>query len=76
MISSDFNTAVRFFCLLQRIFVVVILSIIYFMFVGLCYIFALIFRRRIIIKRYQDSSSYWEDALGYDPDMEDCLRQS
>ncbi len=76
MISSDINTVAKFFYLLQRTLVVAVLFVMYFLFIGLAYIFLLISRIRIAMRRCPESNSYWDNALGYKPDMDDCLRQS
>ena len=60
---------------IQKILITVLLIVIYFIGFGITYLCALIFKRDLLFD-VRTGDSFWRKAKGYEPDMEDCLRQS
>ena len=60
---------------IQKILVTVLLIIVYFVGLGITYLCALIFKRGLLFDM-RTGDSFWRKAKGYEPDTEDCLRQS
>ena len=60
---------------LGRIQTTIILSLIYFIGVGIISVIALIFRRDFLDKSLTDRQSFWRDRAGKTPTLEDCKRQ-
>jgi len=48
----------------------------YFIGLGLTWIVVRLFKPRLLKPADPRARSYWQDAEGYAPDWEDCLRQS
>lgn len=61
----------------QRILITVLLSVVYWLVVGLTALFALVFKFRTMVpRRRRGEASYWEEAVDYRSDLEDARRQS
>ena len=61
---------------IQRALVVIFVFITYFVVLGLFYPIVALFYRNLFRPEAERADSYWLEAKGYEPDMEDCLRQS
>jgi len=61
---------------IQRALVVIFILITYFIVLGLFYPIVVLFYRNLFRPKAKKADSYWLEAKGYEPDMEDCLRQS
>lgn len=59
----------------QSILVTVLLILVYFFGLGITYLFMLVFNRKVLFDM-RSGNTFWREAKGYEPDMEDCLRQS
>jgi len=66
----------RLFRAVQKILLAVFLVIIYFFGFGLTLALAVLFNPKIIFAGRKNKESSWVRAEGYQPDLEDCLRQS
>jgi hypothetical protein len=66
----------RLFRAVQKILLAVLLAVIYFFGFGLTLALGALFNRKIIFARRKNKGSSWVRAEGYQPDLEDCLRQS
>jgi hypothetical protein len=60
---------------IQKILVTVLLVVVYSFGFGITYLCALIFKRDLLFDM-RKGDSFWRQVKGYEPDMEDCLRQS
>ena len=60
---------------LRRILLPACLFVAYFVGLGLTWIAVRIFKPRLL-KPADPGGSFWREAQGYEPDWEDCLRQS
>ena len=71
--SKPIQAYIRF---VQKILVTILLTLLYFIGAPLTLLVILIFKRSIIIKRYKDKNTYWEDAYDYTSDFQTSLHQS
>lgn len=62
--------------LIQNIFLTVTLFIIYLVMFGLTFLFIFIFKRKVLIGDNEDNTTFWQDAQGYEEDINSCLRES
>jgi len=60
----------------QRILMVVLLTIVYFIGFGITLFFLRIFKHGILKRCSKNSESFWIEAVGYNPDITDSLHQS
>ena len=60
----------------QVVCITICLMLIYYLVIGTMHVFALIFRPRLLGERAGDSTTYWTAAEAYQPDLDDCKRQS
>ena len=60
----------------QIVLVTLCLALIYLLVMGMMHIYALVFRRQVLGKRADGSTTYWTDAEAYQPGLDDCQRQS
>ncbi len=61
---------------LRRVLLPGCLFIAYFFGLGLTWIVVKLFKSRLLKPADVRARSFWHDADGYEPDREDCLRQS
>jgi hypothetical protein len=61
---------------IQKILIVIFLTLIYFLGLGATLLFMLIFNRKPLKAYSKDSATFWGEAKGYESGMEDALRQS
>lgn len=61
---------------IQRAMVAIFVFITYFVVLGLFYPIVALFYRKLFRPKAKTADSYWLEAKGYEPDMEDFLRQS
>ena len=64
------------FLMVQRAFLIVALVIFYCLFFGCAFLFDVISNRFIFRKAGAYNETFWREPLGYEPDMDDCMRQS
>ena len=61
----------------QKVLIFIFLLLTYFLAMGLTYALALVFNRSLLWDRPAEADgTFWTDAEGYEPDLEDCQRQS
>ncbi len=60
----------------QKVLITLFLALTYFLAMGATCVLALAFKRELLRDSQQDRSTYWTEAEDYEPDVEDCLRQS
>jgi len=60
----------------RRALLPVCLFVAYFIGLGLTWIATRLFKPRLLKSADAQAQSFWQDAEGYEPDWEDCLRQS
>lgn len=65
-----------FIKIIQGVLLVVSLTIVYFLGFGITLIFMLIFNRRALKGSGKNDFSFWIQAMGYEADYENSLRQS
>ncbi len=61
---------------IQKALVAIFVFITYFIVLGLFYPMVALFYRKLFRPKSKEADSYWLEVTGYEPDMEDCLRQS
>ena len=60
----------------QKVMITILLTILYFVGFGIAWALAWVFNRKIVKRDISTKDTYWEEADGYEPDMENSLRQS
>jgi len=60
----------------QRILVTIILVILYIGGFGATLFFIFVFKRSLLFRNYKNDRTLWKEAVGYDPDPDDSLRQA
>jgi cytochrome c biogenesis protein CcdA len=60
----------------QRVLLVVFLTILYFLGFGITLLFLMLFNRRALIRKYNLDATFWNKAEGYDADIDNSVRQS
>jgi cytochrome c biogenesis protein CcdA len=56
--------------------IVLLLTIVYFLGLGITVIFLMFFNRKILTGNSKNDNTLWVEATGYEADIEDTLRQS
>ncbi len=54
----------------------VLLLFLYVVGFGITYLFTVVFDRRLLKPNPTKDGTFWSDARGYEPDMDDALRQT
>jgi len=62
--------------IIQKLLIIFLLTIIYFLGFGITLIFMVIFNRKVLACHSGSDDTFWIDAEGYGADMEDSVRQS
>lgn len=73
MIKKIIRNFVR---IIQKVLIVLLLTLIYFLGFGITVIFMMVFKHKILTGSRKDDITFWVEANGYEADMEDSLRQS
>lgn len=60
----------------QKVLITVLLFLTYTLGIGVLFLIAQVFVRKLLKNPPAQNDSYWMEPKGYTPDMEDCLRQS
>ena len=60
----------------QLVFITICLTLTYTLVIGTMRICAMLFWRKILEEGAVDSTTYWQDAEAYQPDLDECQRQS
>jgi len=66
----------KFIRIIQKILITFSLTVVYFLGLGITLIFIALFNRKIITSPDKDDYTFWVEAEGYQPDIEDSFRQS
>ena len=66
----------KFIRIIQKILITFSLTVVYFLGLGITLIFIALFNRKIIASPSKDDYTFWVEAEGYQPDIEDSFRQS
>jgi cytochrome c biogenesis protein CcdA len=66
----------KFIRIIQKILITVSLTVVYFIGLGVTLIFVALFNRKILTNCSKEDYTFWVTASGYQPDIEDSLRQS
>jgi hypothetical protein len=66
----------KFIRIIQRILITLSLTVVYFLGLGITWILAAVFNRKIISGPDKGKDTFWVAAEGYQPDIEDTFRQS
>jgi len=66
----------KFIRIIQKILITFSLTVVYFLGLGITLIFIALFNRKIITSPSKDDYTFWVEAEGYQPDIEDSFRQS
>ena len=61
---------------MQKIFITIVLFIIYIFGFGITLILVILFNRRLLGGTIEDKDTFWRNAEGYEPDLNDSLQQS
>ncbi len=61
---------------IQKVIAIILLTVLYFVGLGITWMFAWIFNRKMVKRDISTKDTYWEEAVGYEPDMENSFRQS
>jgi len=62
--------------IIQKILIVILLTIVYFLGFGFTLIFLMFFNRKILTGPGKDSNTFWIKAEGYRVNAQDSVRQS
>jgi len=62
--------------IIQRVIIIVVLFVIYFFGFGITFIYVFIFNRQALRPKNKDDLTYWREAIGYEPDINDTFFQS
>ena len=57
---------------IQKVLVTVALTLIYFIGMGITWLYAIIFKRSLIFAAPKETKSYWEDASDYNVTLDNC----
>ena len=60
----------------QKILITIFLTVLYIVGFGMTLVFIMIFKRSYLRAKRRDDETFWISASGYEPDMDDCMRQS
>lgn len=61
---------------IQQVIIVISLVLVYSLGFGVTLIFVAIFKPKILRRDFKRKKSSWTNAEGYEPTLDDCLRQS
>ncbi|MFA4989392.1 MAG: hypothetical protein WC576_01320 [Candidatus Omnitrophota bacterium] len=70
------KAAVKLFRAIQKILLTIFLVLIYIFGFGFTFVLTVLFNRKTIFSSRKNRDSSWLKAQGYQPDLEDCFRQS
>jgi cytochrome c biogenesis protein CcdA len=62
--------------IVQKILITILLTILYIIGFGITFIFAMIFKRRLLGQRPERNNTFWFKAEGYETNMNDSMSQS
>ncbi len=66
----------KFIRIIQKVLITLSLTAVYFLGLGVTLIFVALIKRKIITSPSKDEPTFWVEAQGYQPDIEDSFRQS
>jgi len=66
----------KFIRIVQKILITLSLTVVYFLGLGITLIFIALFNRKTITGFRKEDFTFWVEAEGYQPDIEDSFRQS
>ena len=70
------NKIIKIVGVIQKFLVTIFLVINYYIGFGITYIFALIFNRKLLWVKKTNENTFWLEAEGYEPNIENFKRQS
>jgi len=62
--------------IIQKIIITISLFVIYFIGLGITKIFIMIFNRKQLREGFEEKDSFWQEARGYEADINKSFRQS
>ncbi|MDD5730483.1 MAG: hypothetical protein PHN57_05095 [Candidatus Omnitrophica bacterium] len=66
----------KFVGVIQKILIKVLLFFVYILGFGITLILIFIFKRGLLSRGVDSGGSYWSEAKGYEPNLEECSRES
>jgi len=66
----------RFIRFQQKVLITVLLTLLYVFGFGITFLFASLFKRRLLRRSGATGDTFWRAATGYEPGMDDSIRQS
>jgi hypothetical protein len=66
----------KYIAVLQKLFITIVLFMLYIFGFGFTFIFVAIFNRRLLGIQKLNKETFWRDAQGYSADLNECLRES
>ena len=66
----------KYIAILQKLFITIMLFMLYIFGFGITFIFVAIFNRRLLGIQKLNKETFWRDAQGYSADLSECSRES
>jgi hypothetical protein len=70
------KTIFNFIRIIQKILIVLALTVVYFLGLGITLVFLIVFKRNLLTNASRAHKSFWVNSEGCEPDLANNLRQS